>query len=160
MERTNLRPSTIRIIQTDYLAMVATLAPIVFLIAYIAISYFGFLPGLRGHDPIRKEEGAPFFLYGTIVTLLAGVPVMLWRVQSVKKTFANGVEVPGQITGVRFYRDRGRVEFTYSYQGQIFSGGSAVMKTRRTEGLAPGIEAVLVVDKNNPKRALIRDLYI
>src|SRR5262245_14370402 len=47
------KPSFIRIIQSDFIAMLGVLAPVVFLAAYIAVAYFGFLPGFRGHDPIQ-----------------------------------------------------------------------------------------------------------
>jgi hypothetical protein len=159
MQSSSSKASIVRIIQSDYIAMVAALAPAVLIAMYVAISYFGFFPGLRGRDPIQGSEGAPFFLYGSIVALLVAVPVVMWRVKSIQDVFAKGVEIPGEITNVSFYRDRGRVEYTYSYQGQAYSGGNAVMKTGRTKALTPGEEVTLIVDQHEPRRAVIRDLY-
>ena len=34
------------------------------------------------------------------------------------------------------------------------------LKTGRTKALQPGDEVMLIVDRDNPKRALIRDLYV
>jgi hypothetical protein len=154
------KPSLVRIIQSDYIAMLGVLAPVVFLAGYIAIAYFGFLPGFRGHDPIQGTEGAPFFLYGFIVTLVLGIPAVIWRFKTIQNVFANGTEVPGKIEEVYFRRDRGNVVYRYEYQGKAYSGANAIMKNSRTQSLAPGREIALIVSKDDPGRALIRDLYI
>lgn len=154
------KPSMIRVIQSDFIAMLGVLAPVVFLAAYIAIAYFGFLPGFRGHDPIQGKEGAPFFLYGFLVTLTLGIPAIIWRFKSIQSVFANGMEVVGKIENVHFRRDRGNVVYRYEYQGKSYSGVNAIMKNARTQSLTPGMEIVLIVDKNDPGRALIRDLYV
>jgi hypothetical protein len=153
------KPSLVRIIQSDFIAMLGVLAPAVFLVAYIAIAYFGFLPGFRGHDPIQGTEGAPFFLYGFIVTLILGIPAVIWRFKTIQKVFASGTEVVGKIENVYFRRDRGNVVYRYEYQGKSYSGVNAIMKNSRTQALMPGMEIVLIVDKDDSGRALIRDLY-
>jgi len=153
------KPALIRIVQSDYIALLGVLLPLVFLAMYIAIAYFGYFPGLRGRDPIQGTEGAPLFLYGFIITLLIGVPVVIWRFKSIQNAFLNGMEVAGKIESISFFRDRGNVVYSYEYQGKSYSGGNAIMKTARTRALAPGMEIILVVYKNDPQRALIRDLY-
>ncbi|TEU11420.1 MAG: DUF3592 domain-containing protein [Anaerolineales bacterium] len=153
------QPSPLRIIQSDYVALLAALFPIVSWVMYVATAYFGFFPGLRGRDPLTGAD-APFFLYLGIITTLIGIPLLVWRIRSFQAMFTRGVEVPGRITNISFYRDRGRVEYAYTYQGQTYQGGNAVRKTGRTKALQPGGEVVLIVDRDNPKRALIRDLYV
>lgn len=160
MHHSNLRPSTIRILQSDYVAFLGVITPVVLLAMYIAISYLGFLPGFRGHDPIQGESGAPFFFYGTIIAVAIGIPVTMWRIRSISTIFEGGAEAHGQVSSIWFHRDRGRVNYTYDYQGQSYSCGSAIMKNRQSRGLEPGMEVTIVVDRNNPGRALIRDLYV
>jgi hypothetical protein len=155
-----VKPSTIRIVQSDYLAALAILVPFVLLVLYIAIAYFSFLPGFRGRDPIQGTQGAPFFFYGTICALVVGVPVLLWRIKTIRDMFARGVEVPGQVTRLSFSRDRGKVEFAYTYQGQAYTGRNAIMKTGRTKALTPGSEVLLIVDPAKPTHALVRGLYV
>jgi hypothetical protein len=155
-----IKPSTFRIIQSDYLALLGVLVPIVSLIMYIAVAYFGYFPGLRGRDPIQGTEGAPLFLNLFIAGLVIGVPLAIWRIRSIQRLFSKSVEVVGQITDVSFHRDRGRVEYSYTYQGQAYSGGNAIMKTGKTQKLRSGNEVVLLVNPDDPRRALIRDLYI
>jgi hypothetical protein len=154
------KPSIVRIIQSDYLALIGVLFPVVALILYICVAYFGFFPGFRGHDPILGTEGAPLFFYLFIVGMAIGVPLEIWRIRSIQKIFSKSVEVIGQVTNISFYRDRGRVEYSYRYQDQAYSGGNAIMKTGKTKQLHPGSQVALLVNPDEPKRALIRDLYI
>ena len=154
------KPSIVRIVQSDYLALLGILLPVVSLIMYIAVAYFGYFPGFRGHDPIQGSEGAPLFLNLFVGGLLIGVPLAIWRIHSIQQLFAKSVEVSGQVTALEFYKDRGRVEYTYAYQGQSYSGGNGIMKTGKTQALRPGTQVVLLVNPDEPKRALIRDLYL
>jgi hypothetical protein len=155
-----LKPSVVRIVQSDFAAMLGLLVPAVSLVMYICVAYFGYFPGFRGHDPIQGSEGAPLFLYLFIGGLVLGVPLAIWRIRTIQQLFARSVEVTGQVTNISFYKDRGRVEYTYTYLGQSYSGGNAIMKTGRTQQLRPGTQMVLLVNPDDPKHALIRDLYV
>lgn len=154
------KPSIVRIIQSDFLALLGVIVPLVSLIMYVCVAYFGYFPGLRGRDPIQGTEGAPLFLYMFIFGLVVGLPLAFWRIRSIQQMFANSVEVVGQVTNISFYKDRGRVEYTYTYQNQNYSAGNAIMKTGKTRQLSSGSQVVLLVNPDEPKRALIRDLYI
>jgi hypothetical protein len=154
------KPSIVRIIQSDFLALLGFLVPAVSLIMYVCVAYFGYFPGLRGRDPIQGTEGAPIFLYMFIVGLVIGVPLSFWRIRSIQQMFAKGVEVVGQITNISFYRDRGRVEYDYTYQSQNYSAGNAIMKTAKTQQLRSGGQVTLLINPDEPKHALIRDLYL
>jgi len=153
------KPSVFRVIQSDYLALILVGFPAVAWGMYIVIAFFGFFPGMRGHDPIRGTEGAPFFLGMAIVATVVLIPLLLWRLRSFQATFARSDEVVGHITSISFFRDRGRIEYTYDMGGQTYNGWNAVMKNKRTTSLSQGDEVVLLVDRSAPKRALIRDLY-
>ncbi len=148
-----------RIIQSDYVAMLALLIPLVFFIMYLVIAVFGFFPGMRGHDPIRAD-GAPFFYWGTLVTLLVGLPLAYWRIKKVRDVFARGVEVEGHILEVKFFRDRGSVAYAYNMDGQKLTGWNAIMRNSRTAALEPGHPVMLVVDSTDHKKAYVRDLYV
>jgi len=154
------KPSIVRIVQSDYLALLGILVPAVSLIMYVCVAYFGYFPGFRGRDPIQGTEGAPLFLYLFIIGLVVGIPLAIWRIRSIQQMFSKSVEVAGQITNISFYKDRGRVEYSYTYQSQNHSGGNAIMKTGKTQQLRSGDQVVLLVNPDDPKRALIRDLYV
>jgi len=154
------KPSIVRIVQSDYPALLGILVPVVSLIMYVCVAYFGYFPGFRGRDPIQGTEGAPLFFYLFIIGLVVGIPLAIWRIRSIQQMFSKSVEVVGQITNVSFYKDRGRVEYSYIYRGQNYSGGNAIMKTGKTQQLRSGNQVVLLVNPDEPKRALIRDLYV
>jgi hypothetical protein len=159
MKHGNRQPPVLRIVQSDYIALLAVLAPVVAWGMYIATAYFGFFPGLRGDDPLTGAD-APFFLYAGVAVTLIAIPLLTVRVRSFQSLFRRGVELPGRITDISFYRDRGRIEYTYSYQGQTYQGANAIQKTGRAQALQPGAEVTLLVDPDKPDRALIRDLYV
>jgi hypothetical protein len=52
------------------------------------------------------------------------------------------------------------VEYVYTYQGQKYASGNAIHKVKQTQGLKIGEEVLVMIDRNNPKRAFIRDLYM
>jgi hypothetical protein len=154
------KASIFRIIQSDYLALIGSVVPLVGLALYAAVAYFGYLPGFRGRGPIQGTEDASLVLYFAVLGIVLGLPLVYWRVRTIQQRFVKSVEVIGQITGVYFHRDRGRVEYSYSYQGQDYSAGNAVMKNGRTRTLISGNPVVLLINPDNPKQPLIRDLYV
>lgn len=158
-QATAVKPSIFRIIQSDYIAMLALLVPLVFLGMYVVIAVFGFFPGLRGRDPIMAD-GAPFFFWGTIIAALAGLPLAYWRVKIVRDVFKRGVEVPGVVLDVKFFRDRGSVSYQYPYNGQTLVGFNAISKNSRTTALRKDAPIVLIVDKETPAKAFVRDQYV
>jgi hypothetical protein len=95
-----------------------------------------------------------------IVTVLLGLPLFVWRIRHIRAFFTRGIEVTGQILDSWFFRGRGRVEYTYTYHDQTYRSSSAINKTAQTAILERGDEVVLMVDPHDPKRALIRDLYV
>ncbi|MEM7332446.1 MAG: DUF3592 domain-containing protein [Chloroflexota bacterium] len=158
MQQTN-KPSVSGIIQGDYLAMLSVMFPIVIWGMYIAIVYFGFLPDSRGSDPINPN-GSPFFFYFGIIMVVVGIPLLTWRVKSIQDIFDRGIEVEGQITNIRFYRGRGRVEYAYEYVDKAYRGGNAIRRTRVASQLKVGDQVIIVIDRANPQKAVVRDLYL
>ncbi len=146
-------PSIWRIIQVDYIALLSVLFPLAFWGMYV---WFDLLPLFAN----REGGGSASFLNVALVTTLGGLLVFGARLYAIFSVYWNGIEVPGQIQNVWFYRDRGRVEYTYTYLGEKHQRGTAIHRTRRTRDLQIDQDVILVVDRGNPKRALIRDLYL
>lgn len=100
----------------------------------------------------------PFIIIGVVVTI-AGIGVFLWRVNTYRTLFADNQAAQANITDVSFWRDRGRASFTFTYNGQKYATGSPLMKTGRTKALRVGETVTVLVDRNNPKSAIIRKLF-
>ena len=107
----------------------------------------------------KEPRARLLFLNLFLGGLVIGVPLAIWRIRTVQKIFSNGIEVTGQIKDIFFHRDRGTVQYAYTYQGQEILSGNAIMKTGQTKKLRPGDQLVLLINPDQPKRALIRDLY-
>ena len=144
MKRT---PSLFRIIRIDYLAFTGVIFPVV---AW----------GLALVAPLFNPEAASFFQLVAPVVTVVGLALVFWRVWDMRSLFANGDEVSGIISGIGFFRGRGRIEYVYTYRGRKYKGGNAILSTVVTRSLVHGQEVTVVVDPFNPKHAFVRELYL
>jgi hypothetical protein len=149
------KPSLWRIIWTDYPAFYASLVPVVSWIVLLA-----WLPDWRGGGPVISPGARPFFIMLAALATLVGLGVLLWRIWLVFKLFSKGVQVRGKISSVEIRRDHGWVEFFYIFDHQEYTSRIEVHRNAQTKGLKAGDLVVLVVDRANPQRAFIRDLYL
>jgi hypothetical protein len=86
--------------------------------------------------------------------------VLVWRYASVQALFSYGLESKAIINSVSFYKDRGKIFFKYTFEGQKYRLANHVMRTKRTSALRIGAEVDILIDRNNPKRAILRDLFL
>ncbi len=142
-------PSLVRIITTDYASFLGFAFPIVAWLFYLLLAVSQKLGSISSSVPL---------IFAAITLAAAGV--LAWRIRLVRSIFNDGMETPGVISHAAFFRDRGRIEYTYPVQDLMFRSGNAVMKVKRTRALQPGDRVTVVADPNNPRRALLRDLYL
>lgn len=143
------QPSILKIISADYAAFLATVFPIVMWGMYGVMLFLG---NLDTSDRIFPALTAGI----TVVSAL----VLVWRIRLFYRIFGEGVEAPATISKVFFYRDRGSLGYSYTYQGQNYNSGNAVHRVKQTRNLKPGDQVIVIVDPTHPKRAYIRDLYL
>ena len=158
MENNLRRPSVFRIMQCDLFAGIPIIFMLAMMLMYLVIMYFGYIPAIGRHDAITSED-APFFLNLAIIAGIIGIPLLVWRVKLISNLFEKGDEVKGFITYIGFHRDRGKIKYEYTYQNQKYQAGNSVFKTGRTKYYKQGDEIVLLVDSENPKKAIIKNLY-
>jgi len=145
----NRKPSLQKIIAVDYSAFLGYLFPVLMWGIYIVIIALGIV---KTNDPTLP------ILFATI-TFIA-LFILIWRIQIFKAVFNSGIETTAIINHISFFRDGGRVGYVYTYQGQEYTNSNAIQKDEQTLALKLGEQMILMVDRNNPKRAFIRDLYI
>ena len=136
-----------RIVETDYTSMLAVLASLVVWGVGVVTRFF---------DP---EASAWFLKIAPTVTVVAFL-ILLWRIRLIRSVFAYGEEVPGVIYAIGFFRGRGRVEYLYSYGEVKYRSSNAIHQTKRAKMLQPGQHVTVVVDRDHPKRAFIKELYL
>lgn len=145
----NKHPSIIKIINTDYIAFIAFLFPVVIWIFYFVLMLT---------NKINLTDWELLSVYA-VITFIA-VITLVWRIHLFNTIFDDGIEALATISNVSFFRDRGRIEYIYLFQGQKYSSGIAVRKTKHTSAVNSGQPAVIMIDRNLPKRAIIRDLFL
>jgi hypothetical protein len=141
------RLSFLRIIEADYIAYISVLAPVVMWAVY-AFSYFS-----------GRETGTTYTLTMAGITV-AGMLALIWRYRLFSTVFEDGQQTQAVISHVSFYRDRGRIDYEYTYMGQQYKSGSMVHKIRRVTDLKIGDQITVMIDRNKPNRAFIKDLYL
>jgi hypothetical protein len=140
-------PSLFRVISTDYPSFLSVLFPIVF--GGFSIYFF-----FAGNDALR------LFLPLAIVVTAIGVPLLIQRYRTISSVFEDGTEAKGVVTALSFFRGRGRVQYSYTVQGEKQTSDNAINKNGRTRKLRVGQKVTVLVDHNNPKRAFIREIYL
>jgi len=135
-------PSLIQIIWTDYSAFILALLPVCIWVVVLFI-----------------WRAQVYIKIGGLGTLIA-LGLLTWRVLLFRKVFREGKSVLGRISSAYLIRDRGRVEYTYSYQGKFYQSGVSIHRNNRTKALKDGEGVILVVDSRKPGRAFIRGLYL
>ena len=141
------RPSLFRVISTDYPSFLSVLFPIVF--GSFSIYFF-----------FTRNDAFQLFLLLAIGVTVVGVPVLVQRYRLISSVFADGSEAKGVVTGLSFFRGRGRVEYSYTFKGEKQVSANAINKNSRTRKLRVGEAVTVLVDRNNPKRAFIQEIYL
>jgi hypothetical protein len=97
-------------------------------------------------------------ILAVIVTL--GSPILIFlRLRTLRDFFESGERIIGELTRVYFFQDRGRIDYTYTYAGNKYSGSAAIHKNDLTRELVAGQAVPLVVDRDHPARSLMADLF-
>lgn len=150
-------PGLSRIISTDYTALLGAILPLVGVLLWIGNKFFGFPSRWRGRE---IQQGDSTFLWIAAAMVIVGVLLLLWRIHTFQSLFIAGHRVPGRVTTVSFFRDRGRIEYEYQYAGASHHAGNAIHKNKRTMAIQQGMPVTIVVDPANPKRTILLDLYV
>ncbi|HSG43741.1 MAG TPA: hypothetical protein VLA72_11350 [Anaerolineales bacterium] len=141
------KPSLFRVISIDYPSLLSFLFPVVF---WALIAYYFY----TGNDSMQ------LFALLSIGVTIVGIPYLFWRFYIISSVFEDGLEVQGTIMNIGFFRGRGRVDYTYIHQGQKYISGNAINRSKHTKGLQGGQQVILLVDRNSPKRAFVKDIYL
>ena len=143
----NQSPTLFRLISTDYPSYLSVLFPVVF--GAFTVYFF-----------ITKHNSSQLFLLITALVTIIGVPILLQRYRTISSVFTNGTPTKGVITAIGFLRGRGRVEYSYTAQGERYTSSNAINRNGHTRKLRIGQNVNVVVDPDDPKRAFIQEIYL
>jgi hypothetical protein len=143
----NQSPSLFRIISTDYPSYLSVLFPAVF--GAFTLYFFN-----------TENNSSQLFLLITSIVTFIGIPTLIQRYRTISSVFAKGIPTKGVITAIGFLRGRGRVEYSYTAQGERYTSSNAINRNGRTRKLRIGQNVNVVVDPDDPKRAFIQEIYL
>jgi hypothetical protein len=150
-------PSAYNVIRYDYGALLCFLAPLVAWGMVLAAS-MGF--SFDAHrDQNDGWSDTRFYLLLALGASLVCLPILILRVRALRFLFFHGQRVQGLITDVRFVSGRGRINYTYTFNGQDYVGGSPSIRSERTNQYQKDQQIMLLVDPRNPARATIERLF-
>jgi hypothetical protein len=141
------RPTIVRILDSDYTAALALMAPFILWLMFWLLSIMHVVDLQIPRDLV-------------IALTIASLLLVAWRCWLISQIFANGVDTPGEIQHIWFYRDRGRLMVTFSWGGAALQKDTTIPKNEYTKTLSEGQPIMLVVDLHQPKQAFVRDLYL
>lgn len=140
------RPSILRIILTNYVAFIAVLSPVLLWSVFLFEHFQG--------DRLTTSD-----LLGLGGFSLVGLVLALWKIFTISTIINYGQEAKATIHSSGFYRSRGRIKFVYTYQGEKYMTQNTVMSNKLTRSYANGDQASIFVNPNNPKNAVLKDIY-
>jgi cell division protein FtsW (lipid II flippase) len=144
---TDKHPSILKIIWIDYVAFLSTA------LCLMAI-------GLYVYDRFFKGNISQSFAWIALGIFLLGLFGLAWRYIYIVSLFNSGLEVRATVSDAGFFRDRGSIKYIYPYEGKRYASHMTVMKNKLTTCYQIGEEIEVIVDRENPKKTLIKDLFI
>ncbi len=141
------RPSFAKILWVDYWALLSALVGVLSAGFYIYNSFLSAKPAVN----MDLFVLAGFFI---------GVLGVMLRYASIASLIGGGLELTATVSEVGFFRDRGIIKYIFTHEGKRMSGHTSVMKTKATTRYQPGQEVTIVVDRENPKKTLLKDLFV
>ena len=140
------QPSIPRIIFTNYIAFIAVLSPVLLWAVFLFDHFQG--------DWLTTSD-----LLGLGGFSLLGLVTALWKILTISSIINQGQETKATIHSSGFYRSRGRIKFVYTYQGEKYMTQNTVMSNKRTRAYTTGDQASIYLDQNNPKKAVLKEIY-
>ena len=108
---------------------------------------------------ILRFESPSGAIYVALTLSIVALAIIIWRYQLIISRFSQGSPVPATITEIWFFRGRGRINYTFTYRGHEFITGDDVVPTRNSRSLRTGDRVTVMLDPDNPERAIISDIY-
>jgi hypothetical protein len=153
-------PSTWSIVSTDNACHVMTVfAPVLFFLA-LMIKLTGTVPGGRGKpDQPVDPEFANWALASTSALVIFFWALVAMRVSRIRSLFDRGEEVEATIKKVSRFKGGATLKLEFQRAGTAYKVRSSFRRDRRTPDFTAGERISLLVNPDNPRRAVPVVLY-
>jgi hypothetical protein len=148
------KPSISRLIFADYASLLCFLFPLISWGMFAAAAL-----GIWRSEPGEAELKVRFCFWSAIVATVVCVPILYLRFRSVHSLLRHGIAIPAKLISVWFMKDRGRIDYEYTYEGRTYRGGMALTKSKRAAEFQQGQDITILIDPANPARSIVPDLF-
>jgi len=148
------------IISRDYTTLLFFICFIIMALFTAEIYFVGYFISGKRFDLVYipvDERFLHYCIFGSLAII--GLIGFICRISVIKSYFVNGIEVKGVITDLMYWRDRGRIMFNYTIEGQEHRGKLAIHTTKATANLGKGYEIKVLVKPENHSKAIIMDVF-
>jgi energy-coupling factor transporter transmembrane protein EcfT len=149
-----------KIIGHDYITLVAFIAFVIVAAISLEIYFIGYMFSKRTFEiqfiPIAERL---FYIYIFGSMTLIGMICFIVRINIIKNYFDVGIEVKGIIVELSYWRDRGKIIYEYSIEGQEYRRKLAMHITKVTSNLGKNDEIRVLVKPENHSKAIIKDIF-
>lgn len=141
------RPSLLRILQVDLASLLALIFLLVFWGFYLL-------------DALVLDNRIASLPVPLLAGTLAGLGTLIWRLSFVLELFQRGSEAAAVVEDVGAWRTHLTVHLVYTVRGQRYFHALSLLPTQRTVAVSNRDEVIVLYDPDNPRRVLIKDLYL
>lgn len=141
------KPSIVKIFWNDYWSFLSTT------FCVVAIGFYLY-------DIFVVTNSISNFKWIAIGMFLLGLFGVMTRFISIISLYNSGIETKATVSEIGFFRDRGYIKYIYSFENKKYASQMSVMKNKTTIKHQVGQEINVIVDRENPKKSLILDLFI
>ena len=154
-----MRASIAKILWSDSASLLCLVAPAAVLVFAIEDRFVGVLVPILFFGRFEAGESHTFLF--SAAPFLAGASFLLLplRLRVFLRCFARGVVVPGVVTAVPWTKDRGTLRYRYLFEGREFERFNLVHRSTAVRRLRPGDSVEVVVQRDRPSRAFVKQLY-
>jgi hypothetical protein len=141
------KPSLLRILQVDLASMLA----FIFLLAF-----WGYYLLDASYARTRVIGLPPPLMAGT----LAGIGTLLWRLKTILDLFQRGSEAAAVVQDVGTWRTHLTIHLVYTVRSQQYAYAISLLPSHYARDVAQHDEVIVLYDPDNPRRVLIKSLYV
>ena len=140
------KPSLLKIIWIDYWS-------------FISAIFCVFAPGFYIYDVLFSGTFVQNFRWVALGLFFLSFFGLISRYISIISLYNGGIEANATISDIGFFRDRGYIKYIYPFENRKYASQVTVMKNKSTTRYRIGEEVVVIVDRENPKKSVIKDLF-
>ena len=141
------QPSILKIIWIDYWAFISAM------LCLVAV-------GMYVYDTFFSGNPTQSFTWLSLGIFILGLLGLAWRYVSLVSLYNSGLEAKATVSEVGFFRDRSYIKYIYPYENQKYASHMTVMKNKTTIRYQVGTQMEVMVDRENPKKSMIKDLFV